>query len=147
MRFRVGLVLSLLAVLVALGCRDPLSPNADRNIAPETWITAAPQDTITEKDQNGRPKIPPFPPDGVGTIPVRFHLHWAGADNDGAVVGYYYAVVETLPLPPPGLPMPPLPGPKPRDYRFTNKTDSVFIFNVSEFATDREHAFFIYAVD
>jgi len=147
MRFRVGLVLSLLAVLVALGCRDPLSPNADRNFAPETWITAAPQDTITEKDANGRPKIPAFLPDGVGTIPVRFHLHWAGSDRDGAVSGFYFAVVETVPLPPPGLPMPNLPGPKPRDYKYTSKTDSVFIFNVSEFASDREHAFYIYAVD
>ena len=34
---------------------------------------------------------------------------------DGAVVGFYYAVVETIPVPPPGLQPPPLPGPKPRD--------------------------------
>jgi len=45
------------------------------------------------------------------------------------------------------LPLPNLPGPKPQDYHFTNKTDSTFIFTVSEAAPDRQHAFFIYAVD
>src|SRR5262249_27908375 len=39
------------------------------------------------------------------------------------------------------------PGPKPGDYHFTNKTDSTFIFNVAEDIPDRQHAFYIYAVD
>jgi hypothetical protein len=122
-----------------------LTPNADRNQAPETWITAAPQDTVTVRDPQGRVD-PGGPP--ITTIPVRFHVYWAGADRDGQVVGYYWAVVETLAVPPPGGFVPPnLPGPKPQDYHYTTKTDSFFIFNVSEEAPDRRHAFFIYAVD
>lgn len=140
MPFRAGLLLCL-AVLFAAGCRDPLVPNVDLNKAPETWITAAPQDTITSR--NGGTLVPPQ----IGTIPVRFHMYWAGSDADGAVAGFYWAVVETIPIPPPGLPLPPLPGPKPQDYRYTTKTDSTFIFTVSESAPDRQHAFFIYAVD
>ena len=142
MRFRAGLILFIFALLAGVGCRKPLSPNVDRNDPPETWITAAPQDTLTEKDEDGIVIVP-----RIGTIPVRFHLYWAGADQDGAVAGFYYAVVETIPVPPPGLSLPALPGPKPQDYHFTTKTDTTFIFNVSEFRPDREHAFFIYAVD
>ena len=142
MRFRAGLILFIFALLAAAGCRKPLSPNVDRNEAPETWISAAPQDTILEKDESGIAKMPK-----VGTIPVRFRLYWAGSDDDGAIAGFYYAVVETIPVPPPGLSLPALPGPKPQDYRFTSKTDTTFIFTVSEFRPDRQHAFFIYAVD
>ena len=143
MRLRVGVVLFLLAAYVGIGCRSPLTPNIDRNQAPETWITAAPFDTITIKDGQGKPVGFPFP----GTIPVRFHLYWAGSDKDGAVSGYYWAVVETLPRPVFG-PLPPnLPGPKPQDYHYTTKSDSTFVFNVAEDIPDRQHAFFIYAVD
>jgi hypothetical protein len=140
MRLRIGLVLCLFSIFVAVGCREPLTPNVDRNQPPETWISAAPFDTIT-LDKDG---FPPRP----GTIPVRFHVYWAGSDPDGAVAGFYYAVTETLPLPPPNaITVPPVPGPKPRDYRFTTRTDSTFIFNVAETVPDRQHAFFIYAVD
>jgi hypothetical protein len=142
MRFRAGIFLSLAILILAVGCRKPLAPNVDSNQAPETWITQAPLDTITYRNEDGTPVVDP-----PGTLPVRFHLYWAGADRDGEVAGFYWAVTETLPLPPPGLPLPPLPGPKPQDYRFTNKTDSTFIFNVSESRPDRQHAFFIYAVD
>ncbi|HYM80251.1 MAG TPA: hypothetical protein VEY91_02440 [Candidatus Limnocylindria bacterium] len=82
------------------------------------------------------------------TIPVRFHMHWAGSDPDGEIAGFYYAVVETLPTPDPITNVvPPLPGPKPQDYRFTTRTDSIFIFTVAENFPDRQHAFYIYAVD
>jgi hypothetical protein len=144
MRWRVGVVLCFLTAYMAIGCREPLKPNIDRNQAPETWITAAPFDTITLRDSHGNP-TDPFPT--PGTIPVRFHIYWAGADKDGAVVGFYWAVVETLPRPVPGQGLPSLPGPKPSDYHFTTKTDSTFIFNVAEDIPDRQHAFFIYAVD
>ena len=134
MRLRVGLLLCLFAVIAMVGCRKPLAPNVDRNKAPETWITAAPFDTITlvKGDQ-------PQP----GTIPVRFHVYWAGSDLDGTVVGYYVAVVETLPVPP----LPPLPGPSPSDYHYTTRTDSIMVFTVAEDYSDRQHAFYIYAVD
>ena len=139
MRLRVGLLLCLFAVIAMFGCRKPLAPNIDRNKAPETWITAAPFDTIT--------LIKGEPP-RLGTIPIRFHVYWAGSDQDGTVVGFYWAVVETLPLPPPGTgALPPLPGPRTRDYRYTSATDTTFIFTVAEDLPDRQHAFYIYAVD
>ena len=43
--------------------------------------------------------------------------------------------------------MPNLPGPKARDYRFTTKTDSMFVFTASEEVSERQHAFYIYSVD
>ena len=142
MRLRVGVVLCLLLAYLGVACRTPLAPNIDRDIAPETWITAAPPDTIMTERGTA--------PD-IGTIPFRFHLYWAASDRDGAVAGFYWAVVETLPSAPPeagpGAPIPPLPGPKPGDYHFTTKTDSIFIFRVAEQIPDRAHAFFIYAVD
>ncbi len=140
MRFRAGLILSLFAVLVGVGCRKPLTPNIDRNQAPETWITAAPQDTITTLDAFGFP-VQPQP----GIIPFRYHLYWAGSDQDGEVAGFYFAVVETVATP--GLPLPPLPGPKARDYRYTTRRDSTFIFSVEAGTNNRQHAFFLYAVD
>lgn len=143
MRWRVGVVLCFFAAYFGIGCREPLKPNVDRNQAPETWITAAPFDTITVRDSQGNPIGDPTP----GTIPVRFHIYWAGADKDGQVVGYYWAVVETLPRPQPGLGLPRLPGPKPQDYHFTTRTDSTFVFSVAEDIPDRQHAFFVYAVD
>ncbi len=129
---------------MAAGCRKALVPNVDDNQAPETWITAAPQDTITYRDFQGRPEQGRG---GAGTIPVKYHLYWAASDRDGAVAGYYFAVVETTAVADPGLGLPSLPGPKPRDYRFTTKTDSAFIFSTSEGLNSREHAFFVYAVD
>ncbi|MFN8586944.1 MAG: hypothetical protein U0704_04005 [Candidatus Eisenbacteria bacterium] len=79
---------------------------------------------------------------------MRFHLYWAGSDRDGAVTGYYWAVVETLATPPgDGLPIPNLPGPKASDYHFTTRSDSTFIFRASEDVSEREHAFFVYSVD
>jgi hypothetical protein len=141
MRLRIGILLCLFSVFAFVGCRKPLTP-ADNNLAPETWITSAPQDTITVKDKNGQP-IPPTP----GQIPVLYHVYWAGSDADGSIAGYYYAVVETLATAPGGLSLPTLPGPKPKDYRFTTRTDTTLIFDVSADAPDRQHAFFIYAVD
>src|SRR5215471_9191833 len=137
MRWRVGVVFFIFLAYVAIGCRAPLTPNVDRNKAPETWITAAPFDTITL--QRGQPPQ-------IGTIPIRFHVYWAGSDQDGAVTGYYWAVVETLPVAPEGG-TPPLPGPRPSDYHYTTRTDSTFIFTVAEDFPDRQHAFFVYSVD
>ena len=143
MRLRVGVVVCLFLAFVAASCRKGLEPNTDHNSAPETWITAAPQDTITTKDSQGRP-IPPV----EGRIPIRFHLYWAGADKDGAVAGFYWAVTETVATSAgDGLPIPGLPGPKASDYHFTTRTDSTFVFPVSADSPEREHAFYIYAVD
>jgi len=141
MRFRVGLVLCLFTAYVTAGCRTALTPNIDRNQPPETFITAAPFDTITLS------KSDPTQNPGVATIPVRFHMYWAGSDQDGAVAGFYWAVTETLPGRDEFGNIPPLPGPKPSDYHYTTRTDSTFVFKVAENVPDRTHAFFIYAVD
>ena len=66
MRCRAGLVLFVLTLIIGVGCRKPLAPNVDRNEPPETWITGAPQDTITEKDPDGTAHAPK-----AGTLPVR----------------------------------------------------------------------------
>jgi hypothetical protein len=143
MRLRVGAVLCLFLGFIGAGCRKTLAPSTLDNQPPETWIVAAPQDTITTRDESNTPVRP-----RIGQIPVRFHLYWAGSDRDGTIGGYYWAVVETLPIPPEGqISVPSLPGPKARDYHFTTKTDSIFIFRASEEVSERQHAFYIYAVD
>jgi len=139
MSIRGASLFCLFLLILGFGCRNPIAP-PDINQAPETWITSAPMDTITTR--NGRPSQSP-----PGTIPVEYHLYWAGSDVDGTVVGYYWAVTETTTTVPAGVPIPELPGPKPRDYHFTTRTDTTFIFNVTENAPDRQHAFFIFAVD
>lgn len=141
---RVVLCLLTLSLAAGLGCRKPMTPNIDRNEAPETWITAAPLDTLTIKDKYGKPIVDPIVPT---EIPVRFHLYWAGSDKDGAVAGFYYAVVETTATPDVDGYFAPLPGPKPGQYTFTTKTDTTFVFTVSEMYADRKHIFFIYSVD
>ena len=120
-----------------------MTPYVDTNEAPETWITAAPMDTLTSRDGSGIPTGTPQ----ITVIPVRYHLYWAGADKDGSIGGFYYAVVETTVTPDGTGYIPSLPAPKPGDYRFTSKTDTTFVFNVSELYTDRQHAFYLYAVD
>lgn len=142
MAFRFRLVLAACLVFVGVGCRKPLAPSADSNAAPETWITAAPQDTITVRNNSGTVIDPAV----IGTIAFRFHLYWAGSDQDGEVRGFYWAVTETVKTP--GIDIePPLPAPKPSDYRYTSRTDSTFIFNVLEETRTRRHAFYLYAVD
>ncbi len=125
---------------MAAGCRQALKPPTEDNKPPETWITAAPFDTITLNKNGNEPE-----PD---KIPVRFHVYWAGSDQDGSVAGFYWAVTETLARPLEGFTRPPeLPGPKPQDYHWTTRTDSTFIFEVAEDIPDRQHAFYVYAVD
>src|SRR6185436_17097248 len=125
---RIAAIFSLLLVTWSAGCRKALAPGVGDNQPPETWIVAAPQDTITERGPDGTPIAPQ-----IGRIPVRFHMYWAGTDRDGTVSGFYCAVVETLPVPPAGSStVPPLPGPKARDYHYTTLTDSIFIFRASE---------------
>ena len=143
MRLRVGAALCLFLAFWGSGCRKALAPTTLDNQPPETWIVAAPQDTITTRDVLNTPVKPQ-----IGKIPVRFHMYWAGTDRDGTVAGFYWAVVETLPVPPEGTSsVPSLPGPKARDYRYTTATDSIFIFSASEEVSERQHAFYIYAVD
>jgi hypothetical protein len=153
MRLRVGAVACLLFALFATGCRNGLNPDAISDQAPETWITAAPQDTATIKNAGGVVVTPGIP----GLIPVRFHVYWAGADKDGAVDHYMVAVTETTAVDLDGFGLPPLPGPtatppagtpyRAGAYYPTTRTDSIITFSASIDASDRYHCFYVYAVD
>src|SRR4029079_13635908 len=92
MRLRAGLILFVLLALIPVvgGRGKPLEPTFDRNQAPETWITAAPLDTITLRDGPNPVETAP------GRIPSRVHLYCAGSDADGKVAGIFFSVVETL---------------------------------------------------
>ena len=83
---RVAAVFCLVLVAWSAGCRKTLGPEGG-DIAPETWIVAAPQDTVTTRDSTNTPIAPQ-----IGRIPFRFHMYWAGSDRDGAVVGFGCAV-------------------------------------------------------
>lgn len=115
------------ALVATTACRDTVNPNEDRNFPPETYLTAAPVESIA----GGR----------LSRAPYRYHAHWSGSDVDGAIAGFFVAVTETTF----GSRLPP---PKPQDYRFTARTDSVIIFNIfAGRGSDREHGLYVYAVD
>ncbi len=154
MRLRAGAVACLLLFgFFVAGCRNGLDPGAISNQAPETWITASPQDTLTVKNSSGQV----ISPGTLGLIPVRFHIYWAGSDKDGSVDHYMVAVTETTAVAFDNLGVPPLPGPtatppagspyKPGAYYATTRTDSIITFSASIDAPDRIHAFYVYAVD
>jgi hypothetical protein len=114
-------------ILLQLSCRKSVAPNTDQNRAPETYLTAVPLDSIG----GGR----------LNAATYRYHVHWSGSDIDGEVSGFFVAVTETLP----GLR---LPAPKPQQFVFTTRRDSVIVFDVHEGrGVDREHGIYIFAVD
>jgi hypothetical protein len=102
MRWSAGVFVALvgLILVVGAGCRKIPTENNDRNRAPDTYLSAAPIDSIS----NG----------GLSRIPHRFRAQWAGSDIDGEVVGFFVAVTETtvdsrpagFKLPPPAFPVP-----------------------------------------
>lgn len=129
MRWSAGVFVALIGLILVVGssCRNIPTENTDRNRAPETYLTAAPQDSI----QNG----------GLVRIPHRFRAQWSGSDIDGEVIGFYVAVTETTidnRLPPP----------KPSQYVFTTARESMFTFSVLEGqGNDRQHGLYVFAVD
>ncbi len=135
MRWSAGLFVVLIGLILVLGsgCREIATENADRNRAPETYLSAAPTDSIAGG--------------GLTRIPHRYRAHWSGADLDGEVVGFYVAVTETTLDVQSGVPLR-LPAPRPEAYRFTTSRDSLFTFSVLEGrGSDRQHALYVYAVD
>ena len=112
--------LCLLVAIVALGtfgpgCRDENTIPVDRNLAPETFLTGAPGDSQ------------------AAFYAVR--LYWSGIDQDGEVVGYEYAVTESLP------------DLEAIEYEFTTKTDSLFRFQVESSREILGHRFYVRAID
>ncbi|MEP7029009.1 MAG: hypothetical protein ABI960_10475 [Candidatus Eisenbacteria bacterium] len=122
-----------LILVAGAGCRKIPTENTDRNRPPETYLTAAPADTIGGG--------------GPSRISHRYRAQWSGADVDGEVVGFFVAVTETTVDVATGRPFR-LPAPRPSQYRFTTARESLFTFTVLEGrGTDREHALYVYAVD
>ena len=109
------LLLTILAGLLAPGCRDDTSLPIDRNRAPETILTGAPGDSQTAF--------------------YRVHLYWKGTDLDGEVVGYEWAVTESLPVPENIV------------YQQTTRTDSVFNLQVESNREVLGHRFYVRSID
>lgn len=129
----------LFAVLIGLilvtgsGCRELSTENTDRNRAPETYLSAAPVDSIAGG--------------GLTRVAHRYRASWSGADVDGEVVGFFVAVTETTVEASTGRPFR-LPAPLPSQYRFTTSRESLFVFSILEGrGSDRQHALYVYAVD
>lgn len=134
MRWSAGLYAVLIGLILVTGsgCRELSTENTDRNRAPETYLSAAPVDSIAGG--------------GLTRVAHRYRAHWSGADIDGEVVGFFVAVTETT-LDNTSRPYR-LPAPRPSQYRFTTSRDSLFVFNVLEGrGSDRQHALYVYAVD
>jgi hypothetical protein len=135
MRWSAGVFVALvgLILVVGAGCRKVPTENNDRNRAPDTYLSAAPVDSIAGG--------------GLSRIPHRFRAQWAGSDIDGEVVGFFVAVTETTVDISNGRPFK-LPAPRPSQYRFTTARESLFTFDVLEGrGTDREHALYVFSVD
>ncbi len=126
-------VLIGLILVVGSGCREIATENTDRNRAPETYLSAAPVDSIAGG--------------GLTRIAHRYRANWSGADLDGEVVGFYVAVTETTLDVQSGVPLR-LPPPRPEAYKFTTARESLFTFSVLEGrGSDRQHALYVYSVD
>jgi hypothetical protein len=75
------------------------------------------------------------PPESSTTV-YYAHLYWYGNDKDGAIAGYEWAITDSLPGNQDTL-----------SYRFTAKTDSVFIFQVGRAQQVLGHRFYVRAID
>ena len=105
--------------LTGLGCRDEVSLPVDLNAAPETVITGAPGDSQTAF--------------------YRVKVFWHGSDPDGDVVGFEWAITESLPDPE-------LLEESLRE-NYTSRTDSTFIFPVEANREVLASRFYVRAID
>lgn len=116
---RIFSLLTAVAAVVAmlfLGCREEVATDLDRNIAPDTYLTGAPAESST-------------------TV-YRVRLFWHGNDPDGKVVGYEYAVTDSIPENEDSL-----------GYAYTTRTDSIFVFQVGVNQQVLGHRFYVRAID
>ncbi len=135
MRWSAGVFVALIGLVLVAGpaCRNIPTENTDRNRAPDTYLSAAPVDSVAGG--------------GLTRIPHRYRAHWSGADIDGEIVGFYVAVTETTVEQTSGRPFR-RPPPRPSQYQFTTAKDSLFTFTILEGrGSDREHALYVFAVD
>ncbi|MCK4305136.1 MAG: hypothetical protein KAY24_12940 [Candidatus Eisenbacteria sp.] len=116
-RVACALILAMGAFLLCMyGCRDELTTEVDRNLPPDTYLTGAPAESTTAF--------------------YLVHLYWYGDDPDGKVVGYQYAITDSLPADEDTL-----------TYHFTTRTDSLMRFPVASNQQVLGHRFYIRAVD
>jgi hypothetical protein len=109
-----GIGWAVVAGLLGPGCREqPAPPDTDQ--PPETVITGAPADSE-----------PAF---------YRIRLYWGGFDPDGDVVGFEWAITESIP------------DPSLIDYHYTTRTDSIFRFRVEENHEVVGRRFYVRAID
>lgn len=66
----------------------------------------------------------------------RVHLYWYGNDTDGKVVGYEFAITDSFPADEDTI-----------TYSYTERTDSLFLFPVTQGQQVLGHRFYIRAVD
>ncbi len=103
-----GLGFFLLLFALAVGCRQEVEPLFRRNQPPETTITIIPEDSTT----------------GF----YRYHVYWHGEDSDGRVIRYIFAITDTISRDEDLNWDPQTAEDRERSF-YTEKTDSVFIFN------------------
>jgi len=111
-----GVLVGVVLALATFGCREEFAADVDTNLPPDTYLTRAPAESST-------------------TV-YYTHLYWYGNDPDGAVVGYEFAISDSLPADEDTL-----------TYRFTTRTDSVFKMPVGRSQQVLGRRFYVRAID
>jgi hypothetical protein len=135
MRWSAGVFVALvgLILVVGAGCRKVPTENNDRNRPPDTYLSAAPIDSIA----NG----------GLSRVPHRFVPSGPDRTSTGKSSGSSSPSPRRRWTIANGRPYR-LPAPRPSQYRFTTARESLFTFEVLEGrGTDREHALYVFSVD
>ena len=102
------LLLLVVGLALALGCRQEVPPLFRRNQPPETTLTVVPESAAA----------------GF----YRYHVHWRGEDSDGRVMRYIFAITDTLSNNEEENWDPERFEDRERSL-YTEKTDSVFVFD------------------
>lgn len=108
---------ALVLGLAGPGCREQISAPIDRNLPPQTILVGVPGDSTTTF--------------------YRVSMFWYGNDPDGEVVGYEWAITDSIPGG----------GEDAIQYTYTTRTDSAFVFTVEEGREVLGRRFYVRAVD
>ncbi|MBD3336474.1 MAG: hypothetical protein GF355_13255 [Candidatus Eisenbacteria bacterium] len=109
-------VLALASGLLTQACREQTTLEIDRNLPPETVLTGVPGDSTSTH--------------------YYAQLHWYGADRDGHVVAYEFAVTDSIPE-----------DEEDFSWQKTTKTDSIFAIPVGENQEIMGRRFYVRAID
>jgi hypothetical protein len=111
-----ALLLAGILAIVMFGCRDELTSTVDTNSPPDTYLTGVPAESTTAF--------------------YRVRLFWYGNDYDGRVVGYEFAITDSVPADPDTI-----------TFHYTTRTDSLFLFPVGASQQVLGHRFYVRAID